>query len=71
MAYELRDGQGSMFKNKKTKDSQPDYAGEFKLDGKMYRLSAWIKEGKNGKYMSLSVQAKEEKKNTLDDDICF
>ena len=68
MSYELKDGQGSLFKNNKTKDTQPDYTGEIKIEGKVYRLSAWIKEGKNGKFMSLSCQ---ESKKDLNDSVPF
>lgn len=68
MSYELKDGQGSLFKNNKTKETQPDYTGEVKIEGKVYRLSAWIKEGKNGKFMSLSCQ---ENKKDLNDSVPF
>ena len=60
--YEQKDGQGSLFKNeRKAHDTQPDYTGTLTLGGVQYRLAAWIKQGKNGKFMSLSVQPKEEK----------
>lgn len=52
---------------------------EFKKDGSAdelkVQLGAWIKEGKNGKYLSISVNAPFEKKapakNDLDSDIPF
>lgn len=51
---------GVLFKNdKKQKDTHPDYKGSAEVDGVDYWLSAWIKEGKNGKYMSLSFQLKD------------
>lgn len=71
MSYELKDGQGSLFKNNKTKDTQPDYTGEVKINNKVYRLSAWIKEGKNGKFMSLSCQESQESKKDLNDSVPF
>ena len=53
---------GALFKNdKKEKDSHPDYRGSINVDGTEYWISAWIKEGKSGKFMSLSVQPKEDK----------
>jgi hypothetical protein len=60
MAYELRDGSGSLFKNEaREKDTHAHYKGDIMIDGKAYWLSAWIKEGKNGKFMSLAAKPKE------------
>lgn len=61
MAYEPRPGSLSLFKNdRKEKDSHPDYKGDgMDLDGRPVWVSAWIKEGQKGKFMSLSIQAKE------------
>lgn len=58
MAYELREGQGSLFKNtyKKEGDKTPDYRGTALFNGKKIKVAAWIKEGKNGKFFSLSIQ---------------
>ena len=57
MAYEQKPGGGSLFKNaKKTEAKHPDYRGEVvTLDGKTYALAGWIKEGKNGKFLSLQL----------------
>lgn len=82
MAYELREGQGTLFKNKKKEEAKhPDYRGEINIDGTTYVLAAWIKEGNNGKWMSLSAQLPREgrdeqrptkpKNDPLDDDIPF
>jgi hypothetical protein len=61
MAYEQRDGQGSLFKNDEKKtDKHPDYRGDCTIGGVKYWLSAWIKEGKNGKFMSLAIQPKQD-----------
>ena len=60
MAYEQRDNSGSLFKNeKKTEPKHPDYKGDAMIDGQAVWVSAWIKEGKNGKFMSLSFNPKE------------
>lgn len=62
MAYEPKEGQGSLFRNSdKEHDKQPDYKGKIMIGGAEYRLSAWIKEGQSGKWMS--IQASEKNKN--------
>jgi hypothetical protein len=56
MAFELRDGQGTLFKNdKQGNDRRPDYRGELNIGGTIYRISAWVKVGRKGKYMSLAA----------------
>lgn len=60
MGYEQRDNSGSLFKNdKKTDPKHPDYKGDALIDGQSVWVSAWIKEGKNGKFMSLSFNPKD------------
>ena len=58
---EQRDGSGLLFKNdRKTEDKHPDYTGTITVNGEQLELSAWIKQGKTAKFMSLSVQPKRE-----------
>lgn len=63
MAYELKAGQASLFKNEKNGvETRPDYTGTgMTPDGKEVKLSAWVKkpEGK-APYLSISIQHKEQ-----------
>jgi hypothetical protein len=70
-----RDNSGVLFKNdRKDKPTAPDYKGNVTVDGKPYWLSAWVKEGKTGKFMGLALSPKEEantsspkKKSSIED----
>jgi hypothetical protein len=71
MSYEQKDGQGSLFKNKrKETERHPDYNGSITINGVEHWLSAWIKEGKSGKWMSLSLGKPKEQRSapSRDDD---
>lgn len=55
-----RQNSGTLFKNdKQGKASRPDYNGSINVDGRDYWLSAWIKDGAKGKFMSLAVKPKD------------
>jgi hypothetical protein len=57
---QVRDNSGVLFKNDKIEnDRSPTYKGNITVDGKDYWLSAWVKEGKSGKFMGLAVSPKE------------
>jgi hypothetical protein len=76
MAYELKDGQGTLFVNdKEGNDKRPDRRGELNIGGTIYRLSGWIKKGQNGQWLSLSAEEKQtqrpaaRKRDPGDDDV--
>lgn len=56
--YELRPGQGGVFRNKKkTEDRQPGYTGKVMLpNGELRYMSVWVKKTKAGEpWLSVSV----------------
>jgi hypothetical protein len=57
---EKRDNSGVLFKSDKVdNDRAPQYKGNITVEGKDYWISAWVKEGKSGKFMGLAVSPKE------------
>lgn len=69
MAFEQKDGSGALFKNdKKGNDRAPDYRGDANVNGELVEIAAWIKEGKNGKFMSLSFKPKEARREPYEDE---
>lgn len=58
MAYEIKNNTGSLFKNdRRQNDNQPMYQGNAMVDGKLKRLSVWVRTSKNGtSYMSLAFE---------------
>jgi hypothetical protein len=51
---------GLLFRNQnKETNKHPDYTGTLTIADVEYRLSGWIKDGKNGKFLSLSVKLKD------------
>ena len=64
---------GILFREKQKKsDKAPDYTGKIDVEGKPYRMAAWIREGKQGKFFSLAISEPEKRgqaPDPLDDDI--
>jgi len=57
---EKRDNSGVLFANdKKDNEKAPNYKGNMMVDGQEYWLSAWVKEGKNGKFLGLAVSPRD------------
>lgn len=62
MAYVLKEGQGSLFKNdKRVKDTHPHATGRAMIGGKVYWISAWTKDGNRGKFQSLAFKEADAK----------
>jgi hypothetical protein len=54
---ETKNNSGAIFKNNKTKDTQPDYKGKVKVNNIEMEISLWFKESQTGtKYFSASFQ---------------
>ena len=63
MAFELKEGHGTWHKNNKAgNEKRPDYRGELLLNGVVYELAGWIKDGKRGKWMSVAAKPKDAPK---------
>ena len=62
--FERKELQGAIFKNKnKTKENQPDYTGDCKIDGTVYNISCWVNESKSSgeKYFGCKFQIPKDK----------
>jgi hypothetical protein len=54
--YTPKENNGTLFRNeKKTSENSPDFTGSIMVGGQERWLSAWVKEGKKGKYFSVSI----------------
>jgi hypothetical protein len=64
MAYEMKEGAGSLFKNlNKATENHPDFNGSIMINGKEHWLSAWVKESpKAGKFFSVSIGKEKQPK---------
>jgi hypothetical protein len=61
LAYEQRDNSGSVFVNdRKEKDTHPDRTGTAMINGVMYYVSGWLKQGSKGPFLSLAFKLKED-----------
>jgi len=69
MAYEQRNGTGSIFKNTyKTDQKHPDYRGIYKDDqGKEWSVALWVKEGAKGKFFSMAMSEPQPQQRTVAD----
>lgn len=66
MAFELKDGQGTLHRNdKQGNEKRPDYTGQVNLAGTFYRVSGWIKDGQRGKWLSLRMELPNERTSNV------
>lgn len=58
---------GALFRNKKkAQEKQPDYYGTCEIEGKVYRISAWVnKSNKGEQYLKMKYQEEEQEKNSV------
>jgi len=63
MAYEHREGSGSLFTNHKKEEgsSQPDYRGDAMVGGVLVEIAGWKRQGNGGTFLSLSIKPKQER----------
>ncbi len=66
----------ALFKNELGDNpKKPNYTGSANVDGIEFRIAGWIREGKNGKFISGTVQMKEgdvkPKQEAIDEDVPF
>ena len=60
--YQHKEGAGSMLANNKTSDAQPDWRGDFMLNGTLYEIAGWAGSTQGGKpRISLKVQPQRER----------
>ena len=73
--YVQKDGEGSLFVNEKTKDTQPDRSGYFIWEGKRMKIAGCVAKYKDGKQitdskgnpiLNLRVSVEEVKSSPLD-----
>ncbi len=71
VAFTQKDNTGALFKNEdRSEDTHPNAKGSCTIEGVEYWLSAWTKEGKSGKFQSLTFKRKKPK-NDEDSDVPF
>jgi len=66
MAYEPKEGTGSLRRNNKDggNPNWPDYQGEAMINGVKVRISGWVKTSQNGnRYLSLSLKSENRQQN--------
>lgn len=58
--FQQKELSGGLFTNdRKNQPNHPDFRGDCKIDGVEYWISAWIKSGAKGDFLSLAFTTKE------------
>ena len=61
--YEHKEGNGSIFKqSSKPSENSPEYRGTIMINGDVYELAGWVKQGNTGAFLSLRAKLKEGEK---------
>ena len=73
MAFELRNGQGTLFENDKKGDNEkaPDFKGELRLGGKTIRIAMWLRIIKNGRSTGKPMYSIQVDRQDLEEEIQF
>jgi len=50
--YELKENALTIFKNEKKSETHPDWKGQINVEGKLFDIALWEKDGKKGKFFS-------------------
>lgn len=62
MAFEHKEGQGTLFKNDKQNERQPDFKGTINIGGVTYEIAAWEKTSqRGGSFLSLQASLPRER----------
>ena len=69
MAYEQKDGDISLFRNKTKKDKQPDMVGSAVIDGVKYKVSCWKKGEGESSFLAGQIKIDDYKPKPKEDDI--
>ncbi|WP_041249575.1 hypothetical protein [Gluconacetobacter diazotrophicus] len=61
MTEQQRDNSGALFLNsRRQSDKAPDYTGTLVVNGQSLEISAWVRDGRSGEFLSLKVQEKRQ-----------
>lgn len=61
----------TLFRNtEKRTENSPDFTGELNVNGELFFLDGWVKEGKNQRFFSGTIKPKKSKV-AIDEDVPF